>query len=366
MLEKNKVLHISFGGLGNGGVTSVIMSIVSKLYQKYDFGCVVFSQKCERESEFLKYGKIHRLKCYCSGNRLLKLFELLFRPFVMTFGVYRICKAGKYGIIHCHNGRDMLYPLLGAKLARVPKRIAHSHNAKSPQKKNLLLRVYECFIYFFVKKLATDFVGCSKTACEDFFRDKPYQVLNNAIDLSKYSWCQKKKERIEFIHVGRFDYQKNQEFVINVFEKIKDKLPNSILRLVGFGHDEVKLRRIIESKKLSDRVFILDGHTSDVPNLFALSDCMVFPSVYEGFGIVLLEAQASGCYCFASDVCPSETNVGFMEQLPLCIGEEEWSKKILVFFDVPVGDDRQCVVKRNLGKFNADVIAERYDSLYAG
>ena len=364
MEMKKKVLHISFGGLGNGGVTSVIMGIVSKLYQNFDFGCVVFFRKCERETEFLKYGKIHRLNCYYSGNRFLKLLEQFIRPFVMTFGVYKICKREKYEIIHCHNGRDMFFPLLGAKLAHVPKRIAHSHNAKSPQKKKLLLRVYENFIYFFVKKLATDFVGCSKIACDDFFRDKPYQVLHNAIDLSKFSWHQKKKERIEFIHVGRFDYQKNQEFVINVFEKIKDKLPHSILRLVGFGYDEMKLRRIVASKKLSDRVFILDGHTSDVLNLFALSDCMIFPSVYEGFGIVLLEAQASGCYCFASDVCPSETNVGFMEQLPLNIGEEEWSKKILKYFENPASDSGN-IVMRNLRKFDANVIAERYDSLYA-
>ena len=61
MEMKKKVLHISFGGLGNGGVTSVIMGIVSKLYQNFDFGCVVFFRKCERETEFLKYGKIHRV-----------------------------------------------------------------------------------------------------------------------------------------------------------------------------------------------------------------------------------------------------------------------------------------------------------------
>lgn len=362
---KKKVLHISFGGLGNGGVTSVIMSIVSKLYQKYDFGCVVFAKKCEREPEFLKYGKIHRLKCYCSGNSLLKLFELFLRPFVMTFGVYKICKTDNYRIIHCHNGRDMLFPLLGAKLAHVPNRIAHSHNAKSPQKKSFFFRIYDSVVWFLVKKIATNFVGCSKVACEDFFRDRPYQVLNNAIDLSRFSWGQNKKEIIEFIHVGRFDYQKNQEFVINVFEKIKDKLPHSVLRLVGFGYDETKLRQIIASKKLSDRAFILDGHITDVPKLFTLSDCMIFPSVYEGFGIVLLEAQASGCYCFASDVCPSETNVGFMEQLPISIGEEEWAKKILKYFDNPVRDCEDSV-KRNLKKFDADVIAERYDSLYAG
>ena len=365
MIKNNKVLHVSFGGLGNGGVTSVIMCIVSKLYQKFDFGCVVFSQKCKREPEFLKYGKIHRLNCYSLGNGLLKLFERILRPFVMTFGVYRICKVEKYGVIHCHNGRDMLFPLLGARLAHVPRRIAHSHNTRSPQKKKLLFRAYERTVWFFVNKLATDFVGCSKTACDDFFKGKPYQIFYNAIDLSRFSWRQKKNERIEFIHVGRFDYQKNQEFVVNVFEKIKEKLPHSILRLVGFGNDEMKLRRIIASKNLSDCVFIIDGRIADIPNLFANSDCMIFPSVYEGFGIVLLEAQASGCFCFASDVCPSETNVGFMKQFPLDIGEDGWSKRILKYFEKPT-DDCENVVKRNLKKFDVDVIAERYESLYAG
>lgn len=365
MEMKKKVLHISFGGLGNGGVTSVIIGIVSKLYQNFDFGCVVFFRKCERETEFLKYGKIHRLNCYYSGNRFLKLLEQFIRPFVMTIGVYKICKRENYEIIHCHNGRDMFFPLLGAKLARVPRRIAHCHNAKSPKKKSFFYRICDSIIWSFAKKLATDFVGCSKIACEDFYKGKKYHVINNSIDLSKFFWGQKKNERIEFIHVGRFDYQKNQEFVINVFEKIKDKLPHSILRLVGFGHDEVKLRRIVASRKLSDRIFILDGHVANVPNLFSHSDCMIFPSIYEGFGIVLLEAQASGCYCFASDVCPSETNVGFMEQLPLIIGEEGWSKKILKYFDNPVCDDRSSVVKRNLRKFDADAVAERYNSLYA-
>ena len=113
MLEKNKVLHISFGGLGNGGVTSVIMSIVSKLYQKYDFGCVVFSKKCERESEFLKYGKIHRLKCYCPGNRLLKLFELFLRPFVMTFGVYKICKKAFYSDLKFPSSISFIFDRIG-------------------------------------------------------------------------------------------------------------------------------------------------------------------------------------------------------------------------------------------------------------
>lgn len=360
-----KILHVSYGGLGNGGVTSVIISIVSTLYRKFDFGCVVFSRRCEREADFLKYGKLHRLNCYCSGNVVVRLIEQILRPFVMTVGVYRICKKEHYDVVHCHNGRDMLFPLLAAKVASVPRRIAHCHNTRSTEKRGLFIWIYDHLLWFVVNRLATDFVGCSKKACEDYFKGKKSQVIYNSIDLSRFSWNQKRNDQMMFVHVGRFDYQKNQEFVINVFDSLKENFPHSILRLVGFGRNENALRQIVAFKGLADRVLFVDGHNADVPKILSESDCMIFPSYFEGFGIVLLEAQASGCYCFASDVCPSDVNVGLMEQLPLAIGVNGWREKILIHFEKEINNDVECVVSQNLKKFGVDSICKRYCSLYA-
>lgn len=362
---KKKVLHVSFGGLSNGGVSSVIIGIVSKLYRQFDFGCIVFSKQCERESEFLKYGRLYRLNCYRTGNFFLKIFEMIFRPFIMTIGTFRICVKEKYQVIHCHNGKDMFFPLLGAKLANVPKRIAHSHNSKSPLKRNIIYRIYNFFLWRMTKLLATDFVGCSKIACDDFFEDKNYLIINNSIDLSNYVWKQERKNHVEFIHVGRFDYQKNQKFVIKVFENVKIRQPASILRLVGFGRDEQELRSLVSSKGLSESVLFFDGHNADIPKMLSQSDCMIFPSIYEGFGIVLLEAQASGCYCFASDVCPTDANVGFMENLPLSIGAEKWATRILNYLERNDCAETKDNVMRNLKKFDLDFIAQRYKQLYA-
>ena len=183
--------------------------------------------------------------------------------------------------------------------------------------------------------------------------------------MSKFSWNQKKNDQMKFVHVGRFDFQKNQEFVVNVFERLKDDFPHSVLRLVGFGRNENALRQLVASKGLADRVLFVNGHNANVPKLLSESDCMLFPSHFEGFGIVLLEAQASGCYCFASDVCPSDVNVGFMEQLPLAIGVDGWKEKILNHFEKEIDDDVKRIVAQNLKKFDVDFICERYHSLYA-
>ena len=72
---RRKVLHISCGGLGSGGVSSVIFSIVKQLHNRFDFECIVFKKKCNKEDEFLKYGKLHRIESYNSDGRVYLLLQ---------------------------------------------------------------------------------------------------------------------------------------------------------------------------------------------------------------------------------------------------------------------------------------------------
>ncbi|MBR5527921.1 MAG: hypothetical protein IKV97_02870, partial [Clostridia bacterium] len=104
-MGKKKILHVSFGAIGNGGVTSVILSITESLHLDYDFDCVTFSHINTRAHLFNQYGGIHYIKCY-GQNGVKKVIEVLLRPFVMTYGIYKLCKSNKYDIIHCHNGYD--------------------------------------------------------------------------------------------------------------------------------------------------------------------------------------------------------------------------------------------------------------------
>ncbi|WP_294531709.1 glycosyltransferase [uncultured Bacteroides sp.] len=365
--KKKKILHVSYGGLGNGGVTSVIISIFSSLYQKYDFGCITFpgEGRATREHIVRQYSKIYSVNCY-GKNGLMKLIELIKRPFVMYRSVKKICKEENYDVIHCHNGMDMFYCLLAAKHAGVTKRIAHSHNSPSPKKPPFYKKIVFVLQNYLINKLCTHRVGCSKLACEAMFNAYPYRVIFNSINSSDYPWNRTQHEGLEIIHVGRYDYQKNQLFILDVVNILKKSIKDLHVQLFGFGTDEEKLLNRINSLNLGNIVELKDGKKSNIPEAFAKSDIMIFPSVYEGFGIVLIEAQSSGCYCFVSDVVPSDTNIGMMEQLSLSLGAEQWANRIVNYWlHTPKNLlEKFDNVNKNIQKFDNNTISKQYISLY--
>lgn len=363
---KEKVLHISCGGLGHGGISTVIFSIVETLHEQFDFDCVVFHGHGEREKLFQKYGRLFRIQTYTrSGKR--KFFELLVRPIKLYYGTYKICKNNPYRAIHCHNNEDEGFCLLAAKRAGVPVRIAHSHNTASPKKKNTVTQMREWVNRKLIQYAATDRIGCSQKACEDFFGEsKNTKVVYNAVDLSRY--CANERtphEKLTFIHVGRYTYQKNQEMAIRVFDKIRREKPNSRLLLVGYGEDKEKLEQQIQELGLESSVELIPGGQADVKELYAISDYMIFPSNYEGFGIVLIEAQAMGIPCFVSEAVQEEADVGLLTYIRLDKGDDGWARAILDYINKPKEVDVDMVAS-NLQKYSNEAIGKQYASVYKG
>ena len=300
--KKPKVLHISYGGLGKGGVSTVIFSIVRPLFRDFDFGCVVFNTVGEREGLFEEYGRLHRIPCYRKNGKR-NLWENLTRSLRMFLGVYLICKKNGYDVVHAHNGEYEGICLRAAKLAGVPVRIAHSHNTPSPQKRSFLRRWIEAANRRRILRYATHKVGCSALACDSFYGGGEGRVIYNSVDLSQYSMEERRPhEGINFIHVGRFCYQKNQSYVLRVFAELRTRLSSLHLFLIGFGDEAAQLREEICALGLEDCVELIPGDKVAVRDYYAVSDYMIFPSRYEGFGIVLIEAQAMGVRCFCSEL----------------------------------------------------------------
>lgn len=361
-----KILHISCGGLGNGGISTVIFSIVESLYKEFEFDCVVFKRHCEREEKFLNYGKLYRINTYNDDGKR-HIFEIITRPFRMYYHIYKLCRKNKYDVIHCHNNHDEWICLAAAKAAGVSIRIAHSHNTISNKESNSI--IYKKTLQanrFFIKKFATDFIGCSKAACEDFFGKLDYKVICNSVDLEKYKiHSSKSHPNINFIHVGRYTYQKNQTFIIEIFKYIYKVLPNARLNLIGFGEDKEKLEKIIISNKLSNVVKLIPGNKGDITKYYDYADYMIFPSNYEGFGIVLIEAQAKGIPCFVSDVIQSEADAGLLTFISLSKSAKEWADIILDYIHNEPSINYEELNKK-LGKYDKLVIAEQYKELYRG
>lgn len=165
-------------------------------------------------------------------------------------------------------------------------------------------------------------------------------VIKNGIDLQRYRNINETKEEIRnsvnipdhaFVlgHVGRFNKIKNHLFLIDVFSYVVKHNPKAFLLLIGAGELEEQIHNKISSLGLCDRVIML-SHRSDVPRLLKAMDVLVFPSLYEGFGIVLIEAQAAGLPCYVSDTVNHSTFVSdHIYPLSLQLGAEAWSDAIL-------------------------------------
>lgn len=247
--------------------------------------------------------------------------------------LYRVMKEHRYDILHVHgNSATISIELLMGKLTNIPVRIAHSHNSTCNHV--LIHKLLSPFMHL----VSTHGFACSKMAGDWMFKKYPYEIIKNGFNTKQFVFDEKRREEIrEYInvkdeyvigHIGFFNEQKNQRFLIDVFNEFLKKHENSKLLLVGGGYKKIEIEDYVRKNKLSDHV-IFYGETKDVPSVLAAMDCFVFPSLFEGLGIVLLEAQINGLPCVVSDVVPQETKLGeSYYKLSLEDNIDKWANKI--------------------------------------
>lgn len=242
----------------------------------------------------------------------------------------------EYKIVHSHLDCMAGIPLKYAKLNNVPIRIAHAHN--SNQTKDLkypLKLIYKRNI----KENANYLFACGDEAGKWMFNTDNFKVLNNAINAKDYTFNinvrndKRKKfgisdDSILVGHVGRFFPQKNHEFLIDIFNQFHKDHPNSYLMLVGEGELKTSIQDRVNILGLEDYV-IFTGLRSDVNELLQAMDVFLFPSLYEGLPVSIIEAQASGLPCLISDKVPIECKkTDLVYQLNLEDSVNIWSDKV--------------------------------------
>lgn len=241
----------------------------------------------------------------------------------------------EYKIVHSHIDSMSYLPLLAAKRAGVPIRIAHSHNTFIDWDYKYFLKQY--FRYQLLS-VATHCMACGEEAGKFLFRGASFSVLPNAIDMEKFYFDPSIRERKRkelgvadsFVvgHVGRFSAQKNHEFLITVFDALSRKKEDTILLLVGTGEKESQIREQVARHGLEDKVFFL-GSRNDVAELYQAMDVFVLPSLFEGVPLVGIEAQTSGLPCVFSNKVPKEVEVtDSCSFLPLEMSLEKWIEVI--------------------------------------
>lgn len=310
----NKPIRVAqiIGKWVGGGVEVVIMNY----YRHIDRSKIQFDFICDSDSTNIPYEEIKQL-----GGKVI-IIPSYKKIFKYSKELIKILKENKYDIVHSNINTLSVFSLRCAKKAGVKVRIAHSHSTsnKKEWKRNIIKNILRPFS----KVYATNYFACSQLTGRWLFGNKTFdqgkvQIINNAIELDKFKFNEeiRKKLRKELNidkdiivigHVGRFVQTKNHQFIVSMFKQYNIENPNSILLLIGQGPLEEKIKKQVNDLHLSNKVIFL-GQRDDINNLYQAMDIFVLPSLYEGLGMVLVEAQAAGLPCIASTKVSDEVKL---------------------------------------------------------
>ena len=329
--EPIRVLHV-IGVMNRGGAETMIMN----LYRSVDRAKVQFDfventdEKGQFEEEIIKFGgKVFHCSKF-NGKNIVE-YKKWWDSFFDTH-------KNEYGFVHGHIGSSAAIYLKSAKDHGI-KTIAHSHNTYTG--KGLKELIYKSVSYP-VRNIADCFFACSMKAGTDRYGEKAkIIVINNAIDTSVFVFEKdiqnlKRKqlniseESFVYGHIGRFYDQKNHDFLIDIFKVILYRDPNSYLLLAGDGPLRKDIENRVRELGLTDHVLFL-GIRSDIPELMQSMDLMIFPSLFEGLPVTLVEAQASGLRCLISDVISDEAVItdDLITKMSLTQSADAWAEKAI-------------------------------------
>lgn len=271
------------------------------------------------------------------GCSFIALPDRNMNPLKYMLVVYKVSK--EFDCIHINaNSATAILELFPAYMAGIKNRIVQNHTAECNH------YYIHKLLYPAFKKLYTRALAVSKKAGEWIFGNGKYIVLKNGIDVERYVFSEEMRrvirERFNIPgdarvvgHLGKIYEPKNHKFIIEVFSVLEKKVNNTFLLLVGDGHLKPDMEHLVEKKGLKDKV-IFAGMQEDVKVFLDAMDVFLFPSLWEGLPISLMEAEASGLPCVISDKIDEDvcTN-NLVYRISLDSPVEVWTQRIELFFD---------------------------------
>lgn len=327
-----KILHVvSF--LGSGGVEALLYNY----YKNFDKEKIKFDFIVHGDEEGIFEEKFKKM-----GSHIYHVTPRSKNPLKNIMEFKKIIKDSKYDIIHSHLEHMSFIPLYFAKKNSINTRISHAHlsnqNYKSATKYTFIKLLKKIS-----KRYTTHFFGCSQDAIVELFGEKTAlsnsKIVKNAIDIDYFTYNLKIREAVRkelnlennFVvgHIGRFTDQKNHFFLIEIFKELLKINKNAKLLLIGEGPLEESIKSKVEDYGIQNQVIFL-GVGKDINKFMNAFDVFVFPSNYEGLGIVLIEAQACALQSFTSEkVVPKEAKVSsYLKYLSLSEDSSFWANSI--------------------------------------
>lgn len=360
-------------GINDGGAETLVKDY-SVLMDKSRISPIIVALyvKPSANLSIIKENKIKLIVLYKKWNFFIKLFNYILGRWYVCFRLKRIIKKEEPIAIHAH----MTVLRYLSKIRSTLKGVRLFYTCHSlPEKYFGGVHKNE---YYAAKELINDnnlhLIGLHREMADQLnrmFNITNSIYINNGINFEKYINTEMSKTLIRetigipkdaFVigHIGRFHSSKNHSFLIQVFREVRKKDPNAFLLLIGNGEGKEKIETQIRTLKLSDHVKILSNR-SDVPELLNSMDVFLFPSKFEGFGIVMIEAQLAGLKCVASLNVPEATYVS-NRVIALSLEEsmDKWVQAITtdeISYEKPQYD---------INDYNMNNIIRRVEDMYLG
>lgn len=300
--KKKKILIIASCPLADDGLTKIEMDVIREFRHKADFevACAFgFDNQYGTELKRLHI-PMHVLSPKKDAPQYMKSIE-------------HVILEREIDVAYIHgNSALMAMEALPAHMTHRCKVVTHCHNTKSNHP----------LVHYLSKPLFNQVVdvkiGCSDLAAKWAYFGENIVVIPNGIDTNLFRFDSEKRTRTRqklgiggeplIGHVGRFAKQKNHQRMIDIFKVYKETNPDAKLLLIGDGERRPYIKKYVQGKGLAGSVIFLK-HTDYVQIYMDAMDVMVMPSLYEGFGLVALEAQAMGLPVVISDQFPKEVKV---------------------------------------------------------
>ncbi|WP_307311800.1 glycosyltransferase family 1 protein [Neobacillus driksii] len=320
-----------------GGAETLIMNIYRNLDRsKIQFDFISHSNKQgDYEKEIIEL-----------GGRIFKIPSLgQLGPYTYIKELVKIMSANSFIAVHAHTDFQSGFPALAAKISGITNRICHSHSNNwhkgNRYYEKITLKVLQTIIRF----TATHYCSCSKEAAEflfgkKMFNDGKVRILKNGIDINQFESKKNYRKSVSeelgipdnskiIGHVGRFSESKNHIFILKILKELLEKDSSFFALLIGEGPLKKQIEKDAQTLGILKHIRFL-GVREDIPRLMKAFDVFLFPSQFEGFGIVALEAQSAGTPCVISNKVPITTDMGLGLTSYLSLDErlENWCTEI--------------------------------------
>ncbi|MGL4383290.1 MAG: glycosyltransferase [Bacilli bacterium] len=357
-----KILHI-LSTMQLGGIESFLMNIIRN------------NSDSEIVNEILIFDKEH---CYYEdeisslGVKLIRSKSILEGHYSAFKQLKKFFKNNHFDVVHLHcSALPYYYCLKFAKKQGVMIRILHSHTSVSP------VGNYYKFLHKFIditkNSYITHKIACSNNAGKRMFKDDDFTIIKNGIDLNQYKKSIAKKKSIKeklklnqstiIGHVGRLTEAKNHRFLLKIYEQYYAYDKDTLLLIVGDGELKNDIISQINKLNISGNVLMV-GNTNHVEDYLQVMDLFVFPSIFEGLPLSLIEAQALELPIIVSDVIAKEVDVTeSITFLSLSIPSSEWVKNMQLRLQ---NDSIIDVSKISAAGFDINNVIDVLNKIYKG